>query len=125
MSGYAPVRDAVAARFQTIDGEPRLEPDTALGRGRGQGAQVPGISNLGAVGQKVDQPQLRVQGGLDPKAIAGSQSLMDNALDTPPAGRGLQLMLLCNRPGDIDPAAPAIAIVNARPLAQFRGQLGK
>ena len=81
-------------------------------------AQVPGISNLGTVGQKVDQPQLRVQGRLDPKAIAGSQPLMDNALDTPPAGRGLELMLLGNRPGDIDSAATAITVVNARLLAQ-------
>ena len=83
--------------------------------------QVPGISNLGTIGQKVDQPQLRIQGRLDAKTIAGGQPFVDNALDAPPAGRGLEFMLFGSRPGDIDPAATAITIVDARLLAERGG----
>ncbi len=108
----------VAAGVQPIDGQPGPQPDATLVGGGGQGAQVPGISDLGTIRQEIDQPQLRVQGRLDAESIAGGKAFMDDALDTPAPGRGLELMLLGLRACDIDPAVTAIAVVDARLLAQ-------
>ena len=111
-------RDPVALDLQPIDRLPGFEPDPAPdGRGR-QGAEVPGVSYLGPVGQEVDQSQLGAQGRLDPRRIAGRQPLVDDPLLAPPAGRGAQLVLLGLRAGHVDPAAAAIAVIDARLLAE-------
>ena len=76
--------------------------------------EVPRVADLGAVGEEIGDPQLGVQCRLDAAEVGRRHPLEGDPLD-PPATRGAaELVLLLEGRGDVDPAGPAIAVVDPR-----------